>query len=142
MPKISSLNHKSAEGISEYVTEFQRLLILAQISNEMDISYTFIRGLRRLTAAYVRMHNPNTVQEYIRLALEFEVALKGNDSHKIIKCSNESGIHHSTGKGSKTNSGVRNGIGSICRTRPFGFYKGDRKAQPQTIAEHYQKTPA
>jgi Retrotransposon gag protein len=34
--RLLSLNQRSAEGISEYVTEFQRLLILAQISNETD----------------------------------------------------------------------------------------------------------
>jgi hypothetical protein len=28
------------------------------------------------------------------------------------------------------------------RIRPFGFHRGGRKAQPQTMAERYQKNPA
>jgi hypothetical protein len=79
MPKIGSLNQNSAEGISEYVTEIQRLIILAQIFNETDKLYTFSRGLRRFTAGSVRMHEPNTLQEAIRLALEFEAVFKGNN---------------------------------------------------------------
>ena len=140
--KLLSLNQKSAEGISEYVTEFQRLLILAQISNETDKVYTFLRGLRRFTAGSVRMHKPNTLQEAIRLALEFEAAFKGIDSQRGFKRSNESGSIQPAGKRSKTNTGNRNGGGSMGRTRPFGFHRGDRKAQPQTVAERYQKTPA
>jgi hypothetical protein len=30
----------------------------------------------------------------------------------------------------------------VLSTRPFGFHRGDRKAQPQIVAELYQKTPA
>jgi Ty3 transposon capsid-like protein len=95
------LNQKSAEGISEYVTEFQRLLILAQISNEADKVYTFLRGLGRFTAGSVCMHKPNTLQEAIRLALEFEAAFKGSNSQRGFKRSNESGSHQPTGKRSK-----------------------------------------
>jgi Retrotransposon gag protein len=103
--RLLSLNQKSVEGISEYVTEFQRLPILAQISNETDKVYTFLRGLRRFTAGSVRMHKPNTRQEAIRLALEFETAFKGSDSQRGLKRSNESGSHQPTGKSSKTNTG-------------------------------------
>jgi hypothetical protein len=88
------------------------------------------------------MHKPNTLQEGIKLAFEFEAAFKGNDSQRGFKCSNEFGCHQPIGKRSKTNTGNRNGGGSMGRTRPFGFHKGDRKAQPQTVAECYQKTPA
>jgi hypothetical protein len=89
------------------------------------------------------MHKPNTLQEALRLALEFEAAFKGNDSQRrILKRSNESGIHQYTGIRSKTNTCNRNGGGSMGRTRPFGLQRGDRKAQPQTVAESYQKTPA
>jgi Ty3 transposon capsid-like protein len=140
--RLLSLNQKSAEGISGYVTEFQRLLILAQISNETDKVYTFLCGLRRFTAGSVRMHRPNTLQEAIRLALEFEAAFKGSDSQRGCKRSNESGSIQPAGKCSKISTGNRNGGGSMGRIRPFGFHRGDRKAQPQTVAERYQKTPA
>jgi Retrotransposon gag protein len=135
--RLLSLNQKSAEGISEYVTEFQRLLNLACTSNETDKCYNFLRGLRMFTAGCVRMHKPNTLPVAIRLALEFEVSFKGNDSLRGFKRFNESGIHQSTGKRSKTITGNINGGGSMGRmgrTRPFGFYKGDRKRQPQTVA--------
>jgi Retrotransposon gag protein len=42
--RLLSLYQKSAEGISKYVTEFQRLLILHQISNETDKVYAFFAG--------------------------------------------------------------------------------------------------
>jgi hypothetical protein len=113
------LNQKCAEGICECVTKFQRFRILAQISNETDKVYTFLRGLRRFTAGYVRMHKPNTLQEYVRLALELETAFKENDSKRGLKRSNESGIHHSTVKRAKTNTGNINGGGSMERNRPL-----------------------
>jgi hypothetical protein len=40
------------------------MLMLDQISNETDKVYTFLRGLLRFTAGSVRMHKPNTLQEY------------------------------------------------------------------------------
>jgi Retrotransposon gag protein len=79
---LLSSNKKSAEGITEYVTEFQILLILAQISNETDKLFTFLRGLRKFTAGSVHMDKPNTLQEAIRLSLEFEAAFKGNNSQR------------------------------------------------------------
>jgi 3'-phosphoadenosine 5'-phosphosulfate sulfotransferase len=48
------------------------------------------------------MHKTNNIQEAIRLALEFETAFKGNHSQRGLKRSNESDIHQSTGKRSKT----------------------------------------
>jgi hypothetical protein len=93
--------------------------ILAQISNETDKMYTFLRGLRKFTAGYVRMHKPNTLQEDNRLALEFETAFKGNDSKRGLKRSNESGIHQSTEKRAKTNTCKINGGGSMERNRPL-----------------------
>jgi hypothetical protein len=84
------------------------------------------------------MHKPSTVQEAIRLALEFEAAFKGNDSQRGLKRSNEFGIHQCTGKRSKNNTGNRNGGGSMGLNRHFRFHKG-LKAQPQTVAERYQK---
>jgi Retrotransposon gag protein len=140
--RLLSLNQRSAEGISGYVTEFQRLLIFAQMSNETDKVYTFLRGLRRFTAGSVRMHKPNTLQEAIRLALEFEAAFKGSDYQRGFKRSNESGSIQPARKRSKTNTGNRNGGRSMGRTRPVGFHRGDGKAQPQTVYERYQKTPA
>jgi SUMO ligase MMS21 Smc5/6 complex component len=65
--RLLSLKQKSPEGIGENITEFQRLLILAQ-SNETDKVYTFLRRLRRFNTGSVRMHKPNTIQEAIRLA--------------------------------------------------------------------------
>jgi hypothetical protein len=118
------------------------LLILAQISNKSDKVYTFRRGLRRFTAGYVRRHNPNALQEAIRRSLEFEAAFKGNYSQGRLKRSNESRIHQYTGKLSITSTGNINGGGSMGLTRTFGFHKGDLKAQPQTVAERYQETPA
>jgi Ty3 transposon capsid-like protein/Zinc knuckle len=140
--RLLSLNQRSAEGISEYVTEFQMLLILAHISNETDEAYNFLCGLRRFTAGSVRMHKPNTLQEAIRLALEFEAAFKGIDSQRGFKRSNESVSNQPAGNRSKTNTGNRNGGGSMGRTRTFGLHRGDLKAQPQTVAERYQKTSA
>jgi hypothetical protein len=93
--RVLSLNQKSAEGICRYVTEFQRFIILAQIYNDKE--YTFLRGLRRFTLRSVRMHKPNTLQETIRLALEFEAAFKGSDSQRWFKRSNESGSNHPAG---------------------------------------------
>jgi hypothetical protein len=93
-----SLNQKSAEGISEHVTEFRRFIISAQIFNETDEVYTFLCGLLRFTAVAVRMQNPNTLQEAIRITLEFEAAFKGNVPQRGLKRSNESDIHHSTEK--------------------------------------------
>jgi tRNA nucleotidyltransferase/poly(A) polymerase len=116
--RLLSLIQKSAEGISEYVTEFQRLHILAQISNETDKIYTFLRGLRRCTAGSVRLHKPNTLQEAIRIALEFEAAFKGIDSQRGFKRSYESGSNQPAGKRSKTNTGNRDGDGSMGLTRP------------------------
>jgi hypothetical protein len=116
-------------------------IILAHISNETDKKYTFLRGLWRFTAGSVRMHKTNTIQEAIRLALEFETEFKGNHSQRGLKRSNESDIHQSTGKRSKTITGNRNVGGSTERTRPFGFHKGDRKALPQNVAERYQNSP-
>jgi Ty3 transposon capsid-like protein len=139
--RLLSLNQKSAEGIGGYVTEFKRLLILAQISNETVKVYTVLRGLRRFTAGFLRMHKPNTLQEAIRLALEFEAAFKGINSQRGFKRSNECGSIQPAGKSSKNSTGNRNGGGSMGRTRPFGFHRGERKAQPQTVAERYQKTP-
>jgi hypothetical protein len=88
------------------------------------------------------MHKPNTIQETIKLASEFEAAFKGSDSQRGFKRSNEAGSIQPAGKRSKTNNGNRNGGGSMGRTLPFGFHRGDRKAKPQTVAERYQKTPA
>jgi hypothetical protein len=44
--------------------------------------------------------------------LELEAAFKGNYSKRGLKRSNESGIHHSTGRRAKTNTGNINGGGS------------------------------
>jgi hypothetical protein len=88
------------------------------------------------------MHKPNTIQEAIRLASESEAALKGSDSQRGFKRSNESGSIQPAVKRSKTNTGNRNGGGSMGRTLPIGLHRVDRKAQPQTVAERYQKTPA
>jgi hypothetical protein len=103
----------------------------------MDEMYTFLRGLRRFTAGSVRMHKPNTLQEAVRLVLEFEAAFKRSNSQRGFKRSNESGSNQLAGKSSKTNTGNRNGGGSMGRTRFFGFHGGDREAQPQTVAERY-----
>jgi hypothetical protein len=88
------------------------------------------------------LHRPNMVQKAIRLALEFEAAFKGKGSQRGLKRSNESGIHQSTEELRGINTGNRNGGGSMGRTRLFGLHKGDRKVQPQTVAERYRKTPA
>jgi hypothetical protein len=87
------------------------------------------------------MHKPNTRQEAIRLALEFEAAFKGSDSQRGFKRSNESGRNQHE-KCSESNSGNRNGGGYMGRTRPFVFCRGHLKAQPQTVAERFQKVPA
>jgi hypothetical protein len=76
------------------------------------------------------MHKPNTPQKAIRIALEFEASFKGNDSQRAFKGSNESGSNQPAGKRSKVETGNRNGGGSMGRNRPFGFRRGDRKAQP------------
>jgi Ty3 transposon capsid-like protein len=83
--ELLALTQKGAEGINEYIARFQRLLIMAQITNESDKVYAFIRGLRRFTAGSIRMHKPSTLIEDMSLADEFEGAFKGNSAPKGSK---------------------------------------------------------
>jgi hypothetical protein len=69
-------------------------------------------------------------------------AFKGSDSQRGFKRSNESGSNQPAGKCSKTNTGNKNEGGLMGRTRIFGFHRGDCKAQPLTVDQSYQKTPA
>jgi len=141
--ELLALTQRSPEGIHEYIAKFQRLMIMAQMRDEDDKVYAFIRGLRRFTAGSVRMHKPTTLIEAMRLAAEFEGAFRGSGSQKSSKRSAEADSSQKDAKRNKPSNSNRQhfGGGNKGRDRPK-FQSGNGKSQSKSAAERYQKTPA
>jgi hypothetical protein len=83
--ELLAVTQNGAEGINEYIARFQRMLIMAQITNESDKEYAIIWGLQRFTAESIRMHKPSTLIEAMSLTAEFEGAFKCNSAPKGSK---------------------------------------------------------
>jgi Retrotransposon gag protein len=142
--ELLALTQKGAEGINEYVARFQRLFIMAQITNESDKVYAFIRGLRRFTAGSVRMHKPGTLIEAMSLAAEFEGAFKGHSAPKGSKRAADFECHSRDGKRTKSSAfhGFNQGSG---KRSPYQSGKGKsrgRSSSGKSTAQRYRKNPA
>jgi hypothetical protein len=77
------------------------------------------------------MHKPNTLQEAIRLALEFEAPFKGNDYQRGFK--RRMSLVYTSLQENVRKPTLATEMDMLPRwpNQPIGFHKGDRKAQPQ-----------
>jgi hypothetical protein len=142
--ELLALTQKGAEGINEYIARFQRLLIMAQITNESDKVYAFIRGLRRFTAGSIRMHKPSTLIEAMSLAAEFEGAFKGNSAPKGSKRAADFEGHSRDGKRTKPSAfhGFNPGSGKRSAYQSGKGKSQGRSSSGKTTTQRYGKTPA
>lgn len=85
--KLAQLNVKQTKTFENYVMQFQNLLNKITHMNEQDKIFNFLRGLGNKTKAQVQFLTPQTLDDAIRLAAQYEHSFFPQDGTEPMDCS-------------------------------------------------------